>query len=81
MCMCVQVEAFLAGCCNGWEFDAFKLDEVTQGHGLSTLGFYLMHEAGLMRRFKISPNALARCVCLCCSPRAVPAHAQTIRWR
>ena len=42
-----------------WAANA-KLDEVTRGHGLSTLAYYLMHQAGLISRFKIPPQALAR---------------------
>ena len=58
------MEALLSSNASSWEFDAFQLNDVTQGHGLSTLGFYLMHEMGLMKRFKVSPQALARWECV-----------------
>ena len=43
-----------------WQFDAFALEEATQGHGLSALGYYLMHETGLMARFRLPGHKLAR---------------------
>lgn len=45
-----------------WQFDAFRLSEATDGHPLSTLGFYLMHGADLIGKFNIKPHLLARWV-------------------
>lgn len=45
---------------DNWQFDAFKLAEVTQGHPLSTLGYYLFHTAGLIERFGLPAAKLAR---------------------
>ena len=50
----------LAAALSSWEFDAFRLAEVTQGHGVSTLAYYLMHKMGLLKHFKIKPQVLAR---------------------
>ncbi|KAL6764769.1 3'5'-cyclic nucleotide phosphodiesterase [Haematococcus lacustris] len=43
-----------------WQFDAFKLCEVTQGHPLSALGYYTLHQAGLITHFNMKPAHLAR---------------------
>ncbi len=45
---------------NSWEFDAFRLDEATNGHALSTLGYYLMSRFGLIKHFKLPEKALAQ---------------------
>lgn len=50
----------LLGRSDQWHFDAFQLDEATQGHPLSVLGYYLFHSTGLMRLFNIPPVTLAR---------------------
>ncbi|GLI71323.1 hypothetical protein VaNZ11_016483 [Volvox africanus] len=54
-----EVERLLATA-NNWQFDVFKLAEATQDHALSTLSFYLFHQADLMRKFDIKPQVLAR---------------------
>ena len=54
-----QVERLLAKS-DSWEFDTWALQEATQGHALSVLGFYLMQRAGLVSRFKLSAPQLAR---------------------
>lgn len=43
-----------------WQFDAFALNEASQGHPLSTLGYYLFHRQGLIDHFKLKPTNLAR---------------------
>lgn len=58
-CSPLQVERLLAKSDN-WEFDMWELQDVTQGHALSVLGFYLIQRAGLMDRFKIKPVKVAR---------------------
>ncbi|KAJ9513056.1 hypothetical protein QJQ45_029455 [Haematococcus lacustris] len=45
---------------NHWQFDAFKLCEVTEGHTLSALGYYTLHQAGLINHFRMKPTHLAR---------------------
>ncbi|KAG2492524.1 hypothetical protein HYH03_009189 [Edaphochlamys debaryana] len=54
-----EVERTLAAA-DGWQFDTWRLQEVTQGHALSCLGFYLMQREGLISTFKIKPVTLAR---------------------
>lgn len=54
-----QLEAVLATA-HEWQFDAFALADASQGHPLSTLGFYLFHKSGLIEHFGLKPAALAR---------------------
>ncbi|KAG2425826.1 hypothetical protein HXX76_013451 [Chlamydomonas incerta] len=54
-----EVERLLAKS-DSWEFDMWALQEATQGHALSVLGFYLMRRTGLMDRFKLKPVKIAR---------------------
>lgn len=49
---------------DSWAFDAFELQEATQGHALSSLSYFLIHRAGLIRRFNINAVTLARWVLL-----------------
>lgn len=42
-----------------WRFDAFKLAEVTQGHPLSALGFWLMKRYDIIRNFQLDATTLA----------------------
>eukprot|EP00741_Cyanophora_paradoxa_P006850 tig00001056_g6625.t1 len=45
---------------DGWlEFDIFRLDELTQGRPLATLGFALFRKHNLLEAFGIRPAALA----------------------
>ncbi|PNW74794.1 hypothetical protein CHLRE_12g509550v5 [Chlamydomonas reinhardtii] len=43
-----------------WRFNAFKLAEVTQGHPLSALGFWLMKRYDLIGTFQLDATKLAR---------------------
>ncbi|GIL70062.1 hypothetical protein Vretimale_3337 [Volvox reticuliferus] len=43
-----------------WRFNAFKLAEVTQGHPLSALGFWLMKRYDLISVFQLDATKLAR---------------------
>lgn len=54
-----QLEAVLASAYD-WQFDAFALNEASQGHPLSTLGYYLFHKQGLLEHFNLKPRNLAR---------------------
>ncbi|KAG2501954.1 hypothetical protein HYH03_000452 [Edaphochlamys debaryana] len=45
---------------DSWQYDTWRLRDVTDGHPLSALGFYLIQRAGLLQRLKIKPGALAR---------------------
>lgn len=54
-----QVERLLAGS-SEWQFDAFALHDATHGRPLSTLAFYLFHQAGLLTEFQIQGPVLAR---------------------
>lgn len=58
-----EVELFLATHTGLWQFDAFELDRVTQGHPLSTLAFYLMSETGLISQLNLNSKKLARYLC------------------
>ncbi|GIL94723.1 hypothetical protein Vretimale_939 [Volvox reticuliferus] len=54
-----EVERLLAGA-DRWQFNTWALQEATQGHALSALGFYLIQRAGLIKAFQIKPVTLAR---------------------
>ncbi len=43
-----------------WRFNAFRLAEVTQGHPLSALGFWLMKRYDLIGAFQLDATKLAR---------------------
>ncbi|KAG2453156.1 hypothetical protein HYH02_002482 [Chlamydomonas schloesseri] len=43
-----------------WCFDTWALDEVTQGHALSALGFYLLQRSGLLDKLGLNPLVVAR---------------------
>ena len=43
---------------SSWQFDAFSLFESSKGHPLSTLGFYLIKESGLVQRFSVIEKTL-----------------------
>jgi hypothetical protein len=55
-----RIEKALATAADSWQFDAFELAEAADGFPLSALGFYLMHQRGLIRRFKLDAGKLAR---------------------
>jgi hypothetical protein len=57
----LQAERLLSTA-DGWQFDTWALQEATQGHALSALGFYLIQRAGLIKAFRIKPVTLARWV-------------------
>ncbi|KAG2490637.1 hypothetical protein HYH03_011028 [Edaphochlamys debaryana] len=57
--MIEETERLLA-MADGWQFDTWRLQEATQGHALSSLGFFLMQRAGLVKRFRLKPMVLAR---------------------
>lgn len=54
-----DLEAVLATA-EEWQFDAFALANVSCGHALSSLGYYLFHRHDLISHFKINPVLLAR---------------------
>ncbi|KAG2437153.1 hypothetical protein HXX76_005820 [Chlamydomonas incerta] len=54
-----EVEKVLASA-DGWQFDTWRLRDVTNGHALSALGFFLIQRAGLIPRLKLKPAVLAR---------------------
>lgn len=56
---CLQLDSVLATCDN-WRFDAYALEEASQGHPLSVLGFWLFHATGLMRSEDLSRARLVR---------------------
>lgn len=45
--LCAQLEAFLGQCSMDWHFDAFHLNELSEGHPLSALAFWLLHTTGM----------------------------------
>lgn len=56
-----QVEQLLAAASSSWDMDPFALSIATQGHPLSTLAYYLVHDLGLVRTLSLRPTQLARC--------------------
>ncbi|KXZ55656.1 hypothetical protein GPECTOR_2g1206 [Gonium pectorale] len=54
-----EVEKFLSKA-DEWHFNTWQLQELTQGHALSILSFYLLHREGLISHFRLNPVALAR---------------------
>ncbi|GLI61127.1 hypothetical protein VaNZ11_003402 [Volvox africanus] len=57
--MIEEVERLLSAA-GTWHFDAWRLRDITNGHPLSALGFYLIHRAGLITNLKLKPAVLAR---------------------
>ncbi|GLI63025.1 hypothetical protein VaNZ11_005885, partial [Volvox africanus] len=55
-----EVERMLALAYDSWQYDTWRLADVTQGHALSCLGFYLLHREGLISQFRIQPTKLAK---------------------
>lgn len=45
---------------NEWVFDTFRLAEVTQKRPMSTLGFFILQQTGLVRHFGMNELKLAR---------------------
>ncbi|EFJ46426.1 3'5'-cyclic nucleotide phosphodiesterase, partial [Volvox carteri f. nagariensis] len=45
---------------DSWQFDTLGLQEISGGHALSALGFFLMQREGLVERFRMEPLRLAR---------------------
>ncbi|GFH26194.1 3',5'-cyclic-nucleotide phosphodiesterase, partial [Haematococcus lacustris] len=43
-----------------WTFDAFRLDQLSSGHALSTLAFFLLQSTGLMKQHSIRGVKVAR---------------------
>jgi hypothetical protein len=56
----LQLERYLAESADAWTFDAFKLEELSGGHALSVLGYYLLHTTGLLEAHKIRGIKAAR---------------------
>ncbi|GLI60869.1 hypothetical protein VaNZ11_003086, partial [Volvox africanus] len=54
------VELLLDQAYSRWQFNVWALNDVSQGHALSVLGFYFIQRAGLIARFGLSPVGLAR---------------------
>lgn len=54
------IEQVLNSSIDEWRFDAFKLAEVTQGHPLSTLGFWLMKKYDIIQHFHLDAVRFAR---------------------
>ncbi|KAG2486839.1 hypothetical protein HYH03_014522 [Edaphochlamys debaryana] len=51
------VLATTPGC---WQFDSFALASASGGHALSAMGFYLLSTEGLIAKFGLQPNRVAR---------------------
>ena len=43
-----------------WQYDAFELEEVSNGRPLSCLAFYIMKKMDLVRWFHLDEHKLAR---------------------
>eukprot|EP00983_Pelagomonas_calceolata_P127444 1161403-Pelagomonas_calceolata.AAC.7 len=61
-CCTVHLVTAVLSSSSHWQFDAFKLNDVTNGHPLSSLAFYLFHTEGLIEHFSLKPAHLARWV-------------------
>ncbi|KAJ9516140.1 hypothetical protein QJQ45_024568, partial [Haematococcus lacustris] len=55
-----ELEQFLVAGADQWTFDAFRLDQLSSGHALSTLAFYLLQSTGLMKQHSIRGVKVAR---------------------
>ncbi|KAG2484636.1 hypothetical protein HYH03_016589 [Edaphochlamys debaryana] len=55
-----EIERLLADAVSSWQFDMFQLAEVTGGHAMSCLGYYLMQREGIIRRFGFHAATMAR---------------------
>ncbi|KAL6758843.1 3'5'-cyclic nucleotide phosphodiesterase [Haematococcus lacustris] len=55
-----QLEQFLVSGADQWTFDAFRLDQLSSGHALSTLAFYLLQSTGLIKQHSIRGVKVAR---------------------
>ncbi|KAJ9515811.1 hypothetical protein QJQ45_008651 [Haematococcus lacustris] len=55
-----ELEQFLVSGADQWTFDAFRLDQLSSGHALSTLAFYLLQSTGLMKQHSIRGVKVAR---------------------
>ncbi|KAF5838514.1 hypothetical protein DUNSADRAFT_2712 [Dunaliella salina] len=56
----LEMEVALENAYSSFSFDAFHLNEVTQGHPLSTLSYFLFHKSGLISSFKLNASKLGR---------------------
>ncbi|KAG2490631.1 hypothetical protein HYH03_011022 [Edaphochlamys debaryana] len=54
-----EAERLLAAA-DDWQFNTLRLQEVTQGHALSVLGFFLIQRSGVIKGHHLSPLKLAR---------------------
>ncbi|KAG2447135.1 hypothetical protein HYH02_007881 [Chlamydomonas schloesseri] len=59
--MLEEVERVLAAA-DAWQFDTFRLAEVSGGLPLSALGYFLIQRAGLIRTLRLSSRTLIRCL-------------------
>lgn len=51
----------LAGA-DAWQFDTWRLAEVSGGLPLSVLGYFLIQRAGLVKTLRLSPRTLVKCL-------------------
>uniref|UniRef100_A0A7S3QYC8 PDEase domain-containing protein n=1 Tax=Dunaliella tertiolecta TaxID=3047 RepID=A0A7S3QYC8_DUNTE len=58
-----EVDRLLAKASSSFSFDPFALDEASNGHALSVLGFFLLDYTGLAAKFHMNLTQLARFLC------------------
>ncbi|KAJ9505875.1 hypothetical protein QJQ45_010053 [Haematococcus lacustris] len=77
-----EVEACLASA-DTWTFDAFALTQATEGHPLSVLAYWLLHQSGLAAWAQLDQVKLARWLCCiedgyCANPYHNRSHAADV---
>ncbi|KAL6762148.1 hypothetical protein V8C86DRAFT_1806156 [Haematococcus lacustris] len=77
-----EVEACLVSA-GTWTFDAFALTQVTEGHPLSVLAYWLLHQSGLAAWAQLDQVKLARWLCCiedgyCANPYHNRSHAADV---
>ena len=45
---------------DSWQYDSFHLDTISGGKALSCMAFHLMKRMGVIKRFHLDENKLAR---------------------
>ncbi|KAJ9519215.1 hypothetical protein QJQ45_017879 [Haematococcus lacustris] len=58
--MLEEVELLLAMACRDFQYNTWALSRASQGHPLSTLAYFMLHQAGLIQSLELDPVRLAR---------------------
>lgn len=59
LCLSSQLDTILTQA-DQWTFDTFALDRASNGRPVSVLGFWLIHQSGLLERLRLDANKLTR---------------------